>query len=68
MALTGKAADVFTCECGETTTIDYWPATRTDPGCYAEDLECSGCGAELDPSDPEPLTLEDLRWANHPDV
>jgi hypothetical protein len=45
----------FVCEeCGESTYLNWMPATRTDPGCYDADLECQHCGASLDSIEGEP--------------
>lgn len=61
--------DEFICdECGERNVIKYLPPTLDDPGCYAEDLECSHCGAPLNGEDAEPFDAEQERWDNHPDM
>ncbi len=32
--------------CGATFTVEWLPATRTDPACPARDYECPECGSE----------------------
>ena len=55
-------------ECDHLNIVSWMPATRVDPGCWERDLTCENCEADLDSEDAEPVDIEELRWANHPDV
>lgn len=55
-------------ECGHVQHLRQWEATHETPSDVERDT-CEECGSDqLDWDNAEHVDMEELKWANHPDV